>query len=608
MPAPPPESEPAMERTRGRRSRGHAGRQDRRRHEVVTARPHASRRAASASSPVLAAVATFALEGVRPQEVTVEVDVRRGLPDVHPRRAAGPRDPRVARARPGGAPELRARLPAEAADGEPRARPRAQGGAELRPRDRGRACSRRAGRCPAEELDQLRAGRRALAQRRAAPGARSAERGARALAAPATGGCSSRRRTRPEAALVEGIEVSAIPTLSRLADLLHGRWTPEPAQPGRAGPGRAARRRLPTSPTSAARRTPSERSRSRPRAGTTCSWSARPGAGKTMLARRLPGHPAAAELRGGARDHPGAQRRRDRHRPARDRAAVPRAPPHDLRAGPRGRRRAADARRDHAGAPRRPLPRRAAGVRAERRRRAAAAARGGPGRDHARAAHARLPRERDRGGGLQPLPVRAATRPLRLHDAGARALPAPAQRPARGPDRPRLPGGGGAGGRARGRRRTSAARLHRTVRDRVVAARRRQLARLAGHRRALQRRHGRPAHAPPGAARRPSSPPACSRSATAIALSGRGHDRVLRVARTIADLDGRELVAETRRRRGAVVPARHVAAGRRRDARQLRRLPAPRLPDRPPRAADRRPARAAATGGRTACSACPRTT
>ena len=29
---------------------------------------------------MLAAVATFALEGVRPQEVTVEVDVRRGLP------------------------------------------------------------------------------------------------------------------------------------------------------------------------------------------------------------------------------------------------------------------------------------------------------------------------------------------------------------------------------------------------------------------------------------------------------------------------------------------------------------------------------------------------
>ena len=35
----------------------------------------------------------------------------------------------------------------------------------------------------------------------------------------------------PEAALVEGIEVSAIPSLARLADLLHGRWTPEPVKP-----------------------------------------------------------------------------------------------------------------------------------------------------------------------------------------------------------------------------------------------------------------------------------------------------------------------------------------------------------------------------------------
>ena len=40
----------------------------------------------------------------------------------------------------------------------------------------------------------------------------------------------------PEAALVEGIEVSAIPTLSRLADLLHGRWTPDPARPAEPDP------------------------------------------------------------------------------------------------------------------------------------------------------------------------------------------------------------------------------------------------------------------------------------------------------------------------------------------------------------------------------------
>ena len=35
-----------------------------------------------------------------------------------------------------------------------------------------------------------------------------------------------------------------------------------------------------------------------------------PGSGKTMLAKRLAGHSAAADLRGGARDHQGPQRRR----------------------------------------------------------------------------------------------------------------------------------------------------------------------------------------------------------------------------------------------------------------------------------------------------------
>ena len=93
-----------------------------------------------------------------------------------------------------------------------------------------------------------------------------------------------------------------------------------------------------------------------------------------------------------------------------------------------------------------------------------------------------------------------------------------------------------------------------------------------------------------------------------IALSGRGHDRVLRVARTIADLDGRELRRRDRRGRGAVVPARHVAAGRRvmydscdaclRRAFLIAHL-APRIAG---------TARPASAGGRTACSACPRRT
>src|SRR5918999_6261798 len=63
-----------MESTRGRRS-GVTGGEDKSHTRGPTLAPSAPR-----IGRVLAAVATFALEGVRPQEVTVEVDVRRGLP------------------------------------------------------------------------------------------------------------------------------------------------------------------------------------------------------------------------------------------------------------------------------------------------------------------------------------------------------------------------------------------------------------------------------------------------------------------------------------------------------------------------------------------------
>jgi magnesium chelatase family protein len=89
------------------------------------------------------------------------------------------------------------------------------------------------------------------------------------------------------------------------------------------------------------------------------------------------------------------------------------------------------------------------------------------------------------------------------------------------------------------KRRTSSAE----VRDRVVRARGRQLARLAGTgalcngdmdgrltRRAVPLDAGLAARLVEVRDR--------------IPLSGRGHDRVLRVARTIADLDGRDAVAE----------------------------------------------------------------
>jgi magnesium chelatase family protein len=82
------------------------------------------------------------------------------------------------------------------------------------------------------------------------------------------------------------------------------------------------------------------------------------------------------------------------------------------------------------------------------------------------------------------------------------------------------------------------------VRARVVAARQRQLVRLAGNGvlcngdmdGRLTRRHV------------PVGGPLADRLLAVrgrLPLSGRGHDRVLRVARTIADLDGRERVAQS---------------------------------------------------------------
>lgn len=235
---------------------------------------------------MLASVATFALEGVDSREVTVEVDVRRGLPAFT---LVGLPDLAVREARE----RVRAALLNSALEF-----PLQRLTANLAPASIRKAgpsfdlalalgVLAASGQVPGEaaratavcgELSlsgALRPFRGVLA---AALGARAA--GYERIIVPS--------ENAGEAALAEGLQVLGVPSLARLVDLMHGRWTPTAAQPRRASPEALG----PSGPDLADVRGQADAKRALEIAaagGHNLLMVGPPGAGKTMVARRLPG-------------------------------------------------------------------------------------------------------------------------------------------------------------------------------------------------------------------------------------------------------------------------------------------------------------------------------
>ena len=241
-----------------------------------------------------------------------------------------------------------------------------------------------------------------------------------------------------EAALVPGVTVLGIESLTEAVDVLAGRADPQP---------------VPDPPAEMEPDPMLDLADVRGQNALIPGLEVAAAGGHNLFMHGPPGHrqddagappaldPAADDRRRGGRRHAHPLgRRAPRRRRAGAPAAVPRAAPHDLLVRPGRRRLAPAARRGDARAPRRPVPRRAVGVRALEPRGAAPAARGRPRDDRALAAGRRVPDALHARRRLQPVPVRHGGRGVPLHRRRPRAPPAPALRPAARPHRRARPG------------------------------------------------------------------------------------------------------------------------------------------------------------------------
>ena len=342
----------------------------------------------------------------------------------------------------------------------------------------------------------------------------------------------------PEAALVGELEVICLESLDQLAALAAGEWAPAPPEPMKLllePAGRRARPCRPAWPASPALRARGGRRR-RPQPA-----DGRP-AGSRQVAGGKPAalDPAAAGARGGARGGADRQRLRAAGRRGQAGGRPFRCPAPHGQPGRTGRRRQPARARG-----RRRLPTAACSSSTSSASFAAtpsrhcgrrletgwvSIARAGVLAPPALSLHA--------GRRGQSLPLRARRGRSRVHLSAARraSLPGPAQRRARRSHRhPRRD----PSAERRGDRRAVRGALGRRARasgSPLASARKRRLGR-----RSLQRRDdaGGGAGLP---ARRRAAASLLAESYSRRRLSGRAHDRVLRLARTIADLAGAETI------------------------------------------------------------------